>query len=1106
MTLQGSQPKRRSGVVASADLLPLDASVIPESCAPQLRAAKKSPTVQLGADVMSKRECDSLGSGDATAPRKRGAAAFDPTDCTTWPRQKLMMHQRWEAATLPCEEHVNVDQKHHDTWLRFRRAGGFAEGIAEVAPKASGGNRKREAAAVSAGPELPSVSDMMKNVSQYAAVLNSKLLLAAHAFKSLFESRPDDSERHLAQSLQDEHQFSWRTIQKNGVRLINDSTYVPDIRGGQQTLAHNPQSDAFFQHMEDRMRREDPQGQNTCTDLEAFVKSSWLSFFARNDAAVPPDISKKTMDRIIGRVKTFAKKEPATKKAEHVAEALDDPRNVISQAAVATALLAGRPAELKGNYDDTSFMVAEEMGIKAIGYTHKQVADQMKALGRNFSFHWENNGQKQCRMFVLGFLTTAAGKVPLCVVKFFDRQLPLQRTRIAKYYLGRLYNGCHLWWMFIRLPPQGEGSNNDEEVNRVVFRDLVLPVIEAEKLEYVRESKRLLHMQRVRAQQANTSSAHVSSTSQRSHFSAASHQSSQGSARSHTGLRTNALPPGNHLPSELYIRAEDNPALNEDGVAFAQRQLEEEADSDEDRGSVDEAQDVQITDESVGLLSLTGNGVSDPVEVEDLTGTVAPSIAWNPDASAPEEMMPLSEIERQLDQEQADSFAIRFGLTTDGACPQMGSLMGMPGHCSNCKGVIHDYFAPAGNDCAKGPSTCSSFGNANDAGRCHCQLKDYIKRYLNRKPHWTSRLMKDFLQCVVPTLGLEQATVRTINYFCGHLEDMICKVWTPPNIKSGYVKAGLLADNPSGIDVDVILGHWVGMAQIRQDHYDIIRGSIPLFAEEALRNTVVSDASMACLEQYFPRPWKTYKVDRALSSWPRMRAAILVADQSKHLRNKKALAAVVAQVGMEEEDSVDPPLSHGYVQERDKKKSGESVMMRVCGCRAAAFKNARLYPNTAEGWRNHKKGKPHQSWLSSKQKHQVEVAVASEDAEGAARQGKNLFSDHPFAQADGNKWLTATASRCCLSYEVANRFAQYGLSDNEVPMLALMRPELFYSFFGITHANAVKMADDFAAQADRVVATCGCAVDKGFSFVNGFSDAVGDGSSGRAVHFDPSQE
>jgi hypothetical protein len=362
---------------------------------------------------------------------------------------------------------------------------------------------------------------------------------------------------------------------------------------------------------------------------------------------------------------------------------------------------------------------------------------------------------------------------------------------------------------------------------------------------------------------------------------------------------------------------------------------------------------------------------------------------------------------------------------------------------------------------------------------------------LNRKPHWTSRLMQDFLQCVVPTLGLDQATVRTINYFCGHLEDMICKVWTPPNIKSGYVKAGLLADNASGIDVDVILGHWVGMAQIKQEHYDIIRGSIPLFAQEALANTAVSDASMAFLEKYFPRPWKCYKVDRALSSWPRMRAAILVADQSKHLRNKKIVASVVAQVGMEDEDSLEPPLSHGYVQEMDKKK-GELVMMRVCGCRAAAFKNARLYPNTAEGWKNHKKGKPHVAWLASKQKHPVEVAAATGDVEGVARQGKTHFSDHPWAQANGNSWLSAAASRCSLSFEVADRFSQYGLSDNEIPMLALMRPELFYSFFGITHANAVTIAEECATHTDDVVSGCGCAVKQGFSFVQGFAERVSD--------------
>ena len=70
MTLQGSRAKRRSGVVAPADLLPLDPYVIPEKRAPQLGAPKKSPSVQLGTVViMSRRERDSLGSGYATAVR-----------------------------------------------------------------------------------------------------------------------------------------------------------------------------------------------------------------------------------------------------------------------------------------------------------------------------------------------------------------------------------------------------------------------------------------------------------------------------------------------------------------------------------------------------------------------------------------------------------------------------------------------------------------------------------------------------------------------------------------------------------------------------------------------------------------------------------------------------------------------------------------------------------------------------------------------------------------------------------------------------------------------------------------------------------------------------
>ena len=67
MTLQGSRAVRRSGVVASADLLPLDAIVIPEKRAPQLCAPKKSPSVQLGAVVMSRRErCSSCAAQQTT--------------------------------------------------------------------------------------------------------------------------------------------------------------------------------------------------------------------------------------------------------------------------------------------------------------------------------------------------------------------------------------------------------------------------------------------------------------------------------------------------------------------------------------------------------------------------------------------------------------------------------------------------------------------------------------------------------------------------------------------------------------------------------------------------------------------------------------------------------------------------------------------------------------------------------------------------------------------------------------------------------------------------------------------------------------------------------
>ncbi len=89
---------------------------------------------------MSKREINELGAAAATEPRKRGADAFKATDCMTWSRQKLMMHQHWEDGTLPLEQHASVDQEfqgHHATWSRWNRRGGLLADLQELPPRRS---------------------------------------------------------------------------------------------------------------------------------------------------------------------------------------------------------------------------------------------------------------------------------------------------------------------------------------------------------------------------------------------------------------------------------------------------------------------------------------------------------------------------------------------------------------------------------------------------------------------------------------------------------------------------------------------------------------------------------------------------------------------------------------------------------------------------------------------------------------------------------------------------------------------------------------------------------------------------------------------------------
>ena len=71
------------------------------------------------------------------------------------------------------------------------------------------------------------------------------------------------------------------------------------------------------------------------------------------------------------------------------------------------------------------------------------------------AWHYEEDGPKrQVRMFVVGFLSQGSGKLPLAVVKFYDRSLQ-QKDRIMAHYIGKAINGCDMWWVWVKLPAGG---------------------------------------------------------------------------------------------------------------------------------------------------------------------------------------------------------------------------------------------------------------------------------------------------------------------------------------------------------------------------------------------------------------------------------------------------------------------------------------------------------------------------------------------------------------------------------------------------------------------------------------------------------------------------
>ena len=78
--------------------------------------------------------------------------------------------------------------------------------------------------------------------------VNKRLLLACQAFKSAYFTRSDSTPEQIAESLSKVHKFSWQLIRKYGMRLLNNESYVPDIRGP-RAIAQEPQPHAFLQHI-----------------------------------------------------------------------------------------------------------------------------------------------------------------------------------------------------------------------------------------------------------------------------------------------------------------------------------------------------------------------------------------------------------------------------------------------------------------------------------------------------------------------------------------------------------------------------------------------------------------------------------------------------------------------------------------------------------------------------------------------------------------------------------------------------------------------------------------------------------------------------------------
>lgn len=539
----------------------------------------------------------------------------------------------------------------------------------------------------------------------------------------------------------------------------------------------------------------------------------------------------------------------------------------------------------------------------------------------------------------------------------------------------------------------GEATHDDEAVARVVFRDMVAPKLSEIKTNYITESRRLLAANRLNNVQADIHSA-VSA-----------------------------------------------------GVSDSD-------DSDDDGHYVDT--DDEIEEPAVHAGAPVSNTTEAVADVSHLNRQLLPDVAdvldvqHRPDHHFGPTLQRLAETDVRR---REAAFQDRFVLLIDGCNPQRQAMCGKPG--AQYKGVIHECISPMGHDVGKCSPECTMGQNPNDATRCHCQLKAYVKKKMkwNRRHH--SDAMKVFIEQFVHTAGLDKGSLNTVLLFCGHLEQMICRVWLPDNIRSGWKKIGLISNHPSGIDLKLVLSGWIGTKDISQENLNAIVAHLPILAREIVATTTVSDASMQQLQQYYPKEWIHYKMDRSRLTTSRARASILVADFESHqmrfLDEDRRAAAARAGIARAASAALpDPPREHGY---KDPTNTSETAD-RICGCKQANFAGARTYKNTPSAWKSHQLTKAHVNWLNGADKTREQVIGASEFAP---------FTSHPFAQRPNCTEIRRIAEHLCLSFDVAAKMEAFAqtvhIEDKDLPMFAAMRPQMLMQQFGIQHALAEQFSD-----------------------------------------------